>query len=577
MIDFKYFRRLLWFTISLGCTFGTAQEMMQNIQLNPGWNAVHLTISPNQTANALFSEWPVTSVGVYDAASFARTSQFTPDSTTEGLQSPAVRMWHRQLAGDSDLFALPANTVLLCFATNTFSSTIFGVPEALRYSWHPTAAGRVYNYIGISVAPDKSPTLAAYCSGLDLSVREANAIYGSSPQSAAFGPFNLTTAISAGMTLAMTAEKADNWSGVLYVAPQSGVAFGSESTLQALSIRNDSATARTARLSWLSGEAVNAADIPPRCEVLYRDTSGTAPETEWQTLPEQLSKRLQPGERWQLTLALDRTQFDGVSAGTRFGGLLRVEDSDGGSHFRTTVPLSAISDHGAAGARAWPAGLWVAEVKLDKVTQVVNDSKLVHDIPAGGTMKLRLPLHVDLDGNLKLLQRVVAAGIETESGTVATKLYTGNAEIPASANQALRISAVALPVDQPVINGSGAFGSRAEFDFTVAEHSVANPMRHALHPNHDGLKSDFQTPTPSGDDFENYVSKVKPELFSIANSITLLWDRLPAGAAAWNPQERLYGRVNWDFGGLRREGVLRAQGRFMMQRIIGESEIKDEE
>lgn len=545
----------------------SAQEMSQTIRLVPGWNAVHLTVCPSLGADAFFHDWPVQSVGVYDAASFSRTKQFNATGSSEGLRSPTVRIWHRQIPGDSEVFAVPANTVLLCFATNAFSATLYGAPEALRYSWHPTGPDTVYNYIGISIAPGATPSLATYCSGLKLSALEANVMYGQNPQAAAFGPVNPTTPIANGRVLAMTADQAGDWSGVFYVSPQHGVAFGNEETLQPLTIRNDAATARRARLSYLFGEAANVLDCPPRCEVLYRDASGAAADTGWQPLPEQLEKILQPGEVWKLTLALDRKQFASIAAGKRYGGLLRVEDVDGGSCFRTTIPLSAVSDGGNAGVRGWPAGLWVADAQLDKVTQVVNDSKLVQAIPAGGNMKLRLPLHVDLDGRMTLLQRVVAAGAEAEDGTVSTALYAGSAPIPAGANQSMRISAVCLPVDRPVIAGAGTFGAAAVFGFTVGADSAANPLRHALHPNHDGLRADFQTSAPSGDDFENYVSKVKPELFSVSNSVSFVWDTLPAGAAAWNPEETLHGKLTWDFAGLRREGTLRAQGRFTMRRV----------
>lgn len=112
----------------------SAQEMEQIIRLVSGWNAVHLTVAPNLAADVLFNDWPVESVGVYDAAAFTRTRQFDATSSTEGLASPAVRLWHRQLPGDSEVFAIPANAVLLCFATNTFTTTLYGAPEALRYS-----------------------------------------------------------------------------------------------------------------------------------------------------------------------------------------------------------------------------------------------------------------------------------------------------------------------------------------------------------------------------------------------------------------------------------------------------------
>ena len=559
--------QLLSGVLSLITAAVQGQQMAQTISLIPGWNALHLKIAPPDATDVIFRDWPVRSVGIYDAASFTRTLQFNATDSSEGLRSPAVLMWHRDIPGGSAVTALPANAVVLCFATNAFTTTLYGSPEALRYSWHPTGVCSVYNYIGISTVPESNPRLASYFSGMQLSTMEANVVYGNDPQGAALGPFGLTLPVFNGMALAMTSETVGDWSGVLHVSPQLGLAFGSSETLQEMTIRNDSATARNARLSYLFGEAANALDIPPRSEVLYRDVSGTAPAGDWLGLTNNLVKRLEPGESWNLMLALDRSQFASTASDTLYGGLLRVEDADGGSFFRTTIPISARSDGGAAGGRPWPAGLWVADVQLDKVTQVVNDSKLVQAIPAGGNMKLRLPLHVNRAGELKLLQRVVAAGAQAEDGTVATALYAGSASIPAEGNQSLRISAVCLPVDHPVIGGTGDFGAEAVFNFAVGANSSANPLRHALHPQHDGLLTDFKNPAPSGDDFENYVSKIKPELFSVSNVVSFVWDALPAGTAAWNPEETLHGRLTWDFVGLRREGTLSAQGRFTMRRV----------
>ena len=50
---------------------------------------------------------------------------------------------------------------------------------------------------------------------------------------------------------------------------------------------------------------------------------------------------------------------------------------------------------------------------------------------------------------------------------------------------------------------------------------------------HDGKNADFDGPAPDGDDFNNYVATVKPELFSIANSLTLAWDATTAAACSY--------------------------------------------
>ena len=64
---------------------------------------------------------------------------------------------------------------------------------------------------------------------------------------------------------------------------------------------------------------------------------------------------------------------------------------------------------------------------------------------------------------------------------------------------------------------------------------------------------------------QNYVSTVKPELFSIGNVIELVWDENTG--SAWTPAETLGGICTWTFSGLRRQSDLRARGPFTMRRI----------
>jgi len=112
---------------------------------------------------------------------------------------------------------------------------------------------------------------------------------------------------------------------------------------------------------------------------------------------------------------------------------------------------------------------------------------------------------------------------------------------------------------------NGAFGTQATFGFTARENSRVNPFRHAFHPSHDGYTWDFTTPTPSGDDFRNYVATVKPETFSVINRITFIWD--PSTGSRWTPAETLTGSLVWEFDGIRHEGTIRASGTFTMKRI----------
>ena len=70
-----------------------AQCAAQSIALKPGWNAVYVEVSPEAGPDAVFADWPVDSVGVYDPAAFLATRQFSANGGTEGLVSSPILMW----------------------------------------------------------------------------------------------------------------------------------------------------------------------------------------------------------------------------------------------------------------------------------------------------------------------------------------------------------------------------------------------------------------------------------------------------------------------------------------------------
>ena len=227
---------------------------------------------------------------------------------------------------------------------------------------------------------------------------------------------------------------------------------------------------------------------------------------------------------------------------------------------------------GATANRTWPGGLWVADVEFDRI--VAPGSTV--ETETGGTVKLRLPIHIDANGTVRLLQRVVTAGEVAADGTYTYRLYAGTAEMPATARQTMRISAVCLPTEIPVVEAAGGLSATAPggltFEFTVAGDGATSLLRHPLHPQHDGLQWDFKTPAPSGDVFSNYKGDVKPETFSVRNEISLAFD-LNGGEAAWNPEETKSGRVTWTLTNLMRQGPITLVGDMTLKRVSSQTEL----
>jgi hypothetical protein len=160
----------------------------------------------------------------------------------------------------------------------------------------------------------------------------------------------------------------------------------------------------------------------------------------------------------------------------------------------------------------------------------------------------------------------VAAGTTAADGTFAYTLYAGKAEVPSTAREAMRISSAVLPTETPVVESTFFFAGVFGFAFTVAGDGATSLLRHPLHPQHDGLRWDFATPAPSGDDFANYKGTVKPETFSVSNNITLMMD-MNGGEAQWTPEESKTGKCYWSLDGPRHEGTVTIRGDMSIHRV----------
>jgi hypothetical protein len=240
------------------------------------------------------------------------------------------------------------------------------------------------------------------------------------------------------------------------------------------------------------------------------------------------------------------------------------------------VPLEAAYHTPDPTKAQWPAGLWVGTARLNQVSQVLGQNAINDGAPAGGIMEFRLLLHVGLDGNCRLLQRVLIAGTTESNGTWNAALYVNEKDVPAGM-KAVRISAAAFGLKNNIKldetyggMGGSRFGNRLMFNYTIADDDSANPFRHPYHPDHDGLRSDFTTPLPSGNDPANYIGEIKPELFSISNTVSLVWAGATAGSsgsAPWNPSETTSGDIRFQVEGIRKEGPILMQGKFALRRI----------
>lgn len=548
-------KSLLTLALCFGASvvFATGVQMKHTVTLKPGWNAFYLPISLTNSATQVFADWPVETVGFYDQTAFLKTTQFTTGAsdTTEGALDLSMKMWKRGDLGHSSFDTLIANGVYVTVNTNNvpFEADLYGEPVAYRVAWHVSdGAKHPLNYVGVSSSQETSITADGYLNGLTTEWSGRWSISGS-PMAPVPGLNDLARkpTLKNGDVVAMDAKKISDWSGVLNVSPADGIALGTNYNAGVVSIRNDALETRRVRVSFRNGEwPVGTPMTTPT--VMYSDPNV---HTNWQASIRVVpyERELLPGETLKLRLAVDREkELLDPKVGTEYGGIIDVEDisAEHPSYFKTSIPFSAESDGGEFLKTKWPKGLWVMNVKLDKVSQVIvqgeGSSQSTDPLPVVRPMELRLLLHVDANGAMNLMERARFGG--------------------------RRLSAPVLPTDTPILPGTGKFGTSAVFDWTVAEKSKVNPFRHAKHPDHDGLSFDFKRDAPSGDDFNNYMEVVKPELFSIMNHLSLEWEATLG--AGWSPEEFLSGTCAWNLTGLRREGPINMTGSFTMRRLTSE-------
>ena len=574
--------RLSGVCLSFACVFplvagAVAPYTTQSLSLVQGWNAVYVEVAPDAAADDLFADWPVDHVGLYDPASFLATRQFGADWDSEGLTGSSMALWKRGFPEASSLSRVPAGSVLVTYCTNeSHSVTIRGVPAAPRTTWHVSGTNAVYNFFGFSTT--QQTDISAYLEGSPCEGVKSRAYYRivGDNLDAGPGPLEVRTwnsKVSDGDVLLLPSDDLSDWSGVLFVSPMTGIDFGQNGVKATLTVRNDGKSPRT--VSVALEQAANAAELQlsgtlPLC-LHVRDADVARTNAAWSAALSGYGpvtkKELAPDETWRLEFGLDRTAFSSLVKGLSFGALLRITE-DGDSHAKVVVPLAGETSGVVVPDAALPVGLWVADVQFDHV--LAPGSTVGTE--TGGAAKLRLPIHIDANGKVRLLQRVVTAGEIAADGTYTYRLYAGSAVVPTTATMVTRISAVCLPTETPVIEAAGESDSVIAFSFAVAADGATSILRHPLHPQHDGLRWDFSTPAPSGDDFQNYKGDVKPETFSVGNRIEMSFG-LNGGEAAWNPEGTKSGTCRWTFSGLMRQGNIVLSGPMTVKRVSSVAEI----
>ena len=163
----------------------------------------------------------------------------------------------------------------MCFASTTYTATVYGLPCVQRMAWHPTSTGNAntpMNYFGVSMSNGVSVSVSTYLAGLNNGYTSVLRLAGGNP--AKPGTIPVST-VRDGMVLVMDSSGISDWAGPLYVSPVGGIDFGSESSMATFSVRNDSTTTRTVAITYTRSQGLHPENEPPLLNLLFKSASNT--------------------------------------------------------------------------------------------------------------------------------------------------------------------------------------------------------------------------------------------------------------------------------------------------------------
>jgi hypothetical protein len=271
--------------LSLGLS---ATELVQEIPLQAGWNAVWLEVTPAEPAvAAIFGGTPVDQIAAFFPS--ASTVQFVTDPDTAVLNRPEWGVWYapsRPEAALNNLTIVGGGRAYLVHALSAATVTVRGTPYNLPLRWFPNSL----NFVGLPVDPEAPPTFAEFFaqSAAHLSMRIYRLSDGrwrplSSPA---------TTTVVRGVAYWIYCTGRSDWQGPLEasIAAQGSVNLTDTGFTCQLQVRNHSGGPLAAALLRLAGDLplharrLDAGVDAPDCPLSSGQSLGALPAGRTATL-----------------------------------------------------------------------------------------------------------------------------------------------------------------------------------------------------------------------------------------------------------------------------------------------------
>ena len=537
----------------LTATTAEAAHIEETLTLKKGWNGVYLESTPNvASCDEFFKDLPVTKVMVYDGKGLDGVP-LIDENGRDVLQPPVYYYtWNAKAPDVSTLKSLVGGRCYLIYATNNVENgiTFSGVPHPPYAFWRKTeTAESLLNLVGVSRDSSVSVSAAAYFGEGPYDGGKVYAIGGTDESMPAMGQLlGASPNVANGTAYSLSASRSGLWPGVISVGSDQLLIVNGSGTLK---VSNAGTSARTFQMTMCNSSKVKTEKFPllqrqlPRTEIKDPNYVG-----------------VDVGQSWTVEMPLNgevellfKTDAAKMEAGKTYAAVLEILDL-GQSKMRVRIPVWVLDEKDES-----LDGLWVGAMALDKVSSIDGKKQ---PFPAAGIMSLNVIMHVSTNGTSRLLQRAIVAA-DPDGNTAAC---FDNEDFPYPWTVMYRMFTGMMSVDVPSVEEThkNTFSQTNELFFTwgVPERARDNPFRHAWHPDHDGLSADYLRETPTGDDPANYANPIKPELWSVTNTLSLKLDE----PYKPNADGTMEGNVVWDVGGLVSTNTIRSTGSFHLRRVI---------
>jgi len=492
-------------------SLGASEESFQRVDLAPGWNAVFFEVQPLDTSCAsVFSGVPVKSVWAWNKR--FRAMQYIQDPTQLLVEDPdwltyfptTDQRWFL-----SDLHAIHGGRCYLIDLAGDSAVTleVRGKPVVRQVDWVSDS----FNLVGFHVDAASPPTFQSFFS-LDKSLRDKS-IY----RITAEGRSQKVLAPQAdrmrpGEAFWIYCEGECAYQGPLGLGfdDRDGLEFGTLITEQNLRLMNASPVEKTVTVDLVGSGSGAVKTLSGEVSAV----AGTVPLSyhrllKWSPLDGPLTFTLPANSEQVLPLAVRRADMTPPKTGESvYESILLVSDGSGTLY---RVPVTAMRSN-------TPGGLWAGTVVLTAVSEAANPEHPDDPTRAGSEFSFRIIVHVDEDGQARLLQHVTLMqvqatyvpdpddpNVQIEATPARYVLITRDDLLAQYSGVSLRdgkvvgrrITSPTFGFDAPV-SLSGTFSNSLSGTVTMYYDDPLNPLLHRYHPDHNNLDERYEQLLPEG-------------------------------------------------------------------------------